>query len=458
MCAFRFASLLLLCLTLLANNTLACPASQDCSAPALFISRSNLELVKQRIQNKLEPYSSSANSLSSSANTLLRSSPKVFRMENISDIDFGWCSSAGGADDSLKDLTEKLLIDSDRARTLALAYLFTADNRYAEKAAEYLLEWAKNSTLLNMHSLNIEFSKASFDGMESGFCNKSWNMALDSMWQSYGLINFSDSYLILTRNDYPLSNADQTLLRNWLKNDLLPAVNTGFHAWTKWADAHPTSSAYTRYRSDNHLSWALAGLAAAAAALEDETLWQYVYRGGAYDDGSGSYVNPSNLESQLDRAIYQSGQVYDEQVRAAEHKGLFYAHFNLWALSLMAQIAETHRGENLWTQENKQGASIATAFDYYARYGSGSVSPPDTEETTDPTFFRFLYEMLVGNEWLSASRTSLYSSARNNGARSQNVQQSIGPVSLVTGDLSASQANPNPPSPPANVSAVEHKN
>ena len=338
------------------------------------------------------------------------------------------------------------------ARNLAVAYLLTGDASYADKAKEFMLAWANNSVLVNFYQFNINFQSASFDGIEEGFCNKSWNMALDSIWQTYGLINFSDVYAILTRNDYAIAVEDQTLLGNWLRNGLIPATNSGCHAWTRWADAHTGSSAFTRYRSDNHLSWCLAGLAAAAAALNDDGLWSYTFTGGVYDDGySGPYANPSNFEAQVGFAVAGDGEVYDQAVRASSHNGLFYGHFSLWALSLAAQIAEVHKGNNYWTFEGSRGGSLADAFDYYARYGAGDLPPPDAEETTDPAFFRFLYEMLVGNDWVTGTRESLYQRARDRQSRTQIIMQGIGPVSLLTGDLPASSANPRRPRPPSNL-------
>lgn len=448
-------SVVLLITAFSANPSIAQCSSSDCDLPpALFVSRANLELVKERIDQNVAPYGSIYKSFINVASGALTQSPSPFVMSNIKQISFGWCESAGGADDTLKDLVEKLLADSNKARNLALAFLLSGDQKYAHKAKEFMLAWATKSTLFNAYDFNINFGSASFDGLESGFCNNSWNMMLDSIWQAYGLINFSDTYAILSRNSYSLTATEDAQLGNWLKSKLMPATNSGFHAWTRWADAHPTSGAYERYRSDNHLSWALAGLAAAAAALNDDQMWAYVVKGGAYDDGrSGLYANPSNLESLIGYAVSSTGQVYDQAVRAAEHKGLHYGQFSLWALSLVAQIAEVHSADNYWTFEGHRGGSIADGYDYYARYVAGDLPVPDPQETTDPAFFNFLYEMLVGNDWVSGAREDLYERARSSRARGNGiVTQSIGPVALVTGDQAAGSGPvlSSPPKAPAN--------
>lgn len=125
-------------------------------------------------------------------------------------------------------------------------------------------------------------------------------------------------------------------------------------------------------------------------------------------------------------------------------------------MAYSAQIAEVHSGDNYWTLANADGASLATGFDFYARYTSGQLSPPDPDEATDPAFFRFMYELVVGNDWVTGSRATLYTNARNSGARTQMVEQGIGPVSLLTGDFAAGSGGANRPSPPTNVTVEEH--
>ena len=423
---------LVVCLPL----AIGCTFGQNATAPSIFVSAKGLDRVRARVASGLQPYRSANDTFLSVTSNYLNDAPNPFFMGDIRQIEFGWCSPADGVDDSLKDLVEKLETDSNKARSLAVAYLLTGDDRYASKAKEIALDWVQHSVLLNIYDLNVDFQNATFDGIEDGFCNRSWNMALDSVWQTYGLINFSDTYAILSRNGNVLSGDEDAQLRAWLREYLLAAVNAGFHAWTRWADAHPNSDSYPRYRSDNHLSWALAGIAAAAAALEDEELWNYVYSGGTYDDGhSGPYANPSSVTATIGHAISSDGSVYDQKVRANEHKGMYYAHFHIWALTLCAQIAEVAKDEDYFTRIGSSGGSIAYAFDHYARYGAGELPIPDPDETTNVAFFRFLYEMVIGNSWTDGSRDTLYRRAVLAGTRDQIIHQSIGPVSVLTGEL-----------------------
>lgn len=96
-----------------------------------------------------------------------------------------------------------------------------------------------------MYHFNIKFSgSATFDGMTQGsdFQNgRPWNFALDCMWQTYGLVGISDAYYILKKKGYTMSPADDQTYRNFILR-IASAVNSGFHAWTRWADAHPSKS------------------------------------------------------------------------------------------------------------------------------------------------------------------------------------------------------------------------
>jgi hypothetical protein len=412
---------------------LALSPAADASPPSLFISKNQLNEARSRLNQA--PYAKQFSTLIGLANGYLTWSASPFQMTDIDQIRYGWCVSAQEPDDTLKDLTEKLTNDSNKVRNLALAGLLTGKTEYYHVARTQLMAWVNQSTLVNLYDLGIDFSSATITGATTGYCSdRPWNFALDTMWQGYGLINFSDAYIILSRNWDGLTEDEDAAIRFWLRK-LAAATNSGFHAWTRWADLHKSSGSFTRYRSDNHLGWALAGLTAAAAALKDPAIWNYVLAGGTWDDGwSGPYANPSHLRDVIDRAIYSNGEVYDQKVRAGEHKGFFYGCFHLWALSLVAQITEAHRGELFWNHAGADGGSISRALDYYAPYVAGDVPIPDTSETTDPRFFRFLYEISATKDWAVGLMASRLIDARDVAPRDQLISQSVGPVTLLLGD------------------------
>ena len=230
--------------------------------PGLFITADDLHRARRRVAEETEPFYTNYTVLRGRADRALDESADPFHMDDVTTITFHWCSSdTDGVDNSLPDATGKLDRDSDRIRSLALQYVMSGDVTYGAHAAEMLRAWAEGSTPVNLHDLAIDYTAGTMDGQTEGFCSDiPWNFALDVMWQTYGLINVSDAYLLHTRNGYGLGD-DDGQVRAW-RLALAEAVTSSFNAWTRWADAHPSSGSFERYRSDNHLSWALSVLRA----------------------------------------------------------------------------------------------------------------------------------------------------------------------------------------------------
>lgn len=221
----------------------------------IFITAAELTRARTRATAAVEPSAENARILKGRADAALTATPKPFRMTDVSTITYHVCSpDTDGVDNSLADATSKFTDDGDRMRTLALQYAVSGDAKYAVRAALFLKTWASQHTPVNLHDLHVDYAAAKLDGQTQDYCSdRPWNFALDGVFQAYGLINASDAYVLLKRNGYALPAADDASVREWLRKKA-EAVNPSFQAWTRWADAHPTSSAFTRYRSDNHLT------------------------------------------------------------------------------------------------------------------------------------------------------------------------------------------------------------
>jgi len=349
-------------------------------------------------------------------------------------FDFGWCERPPTRNSTLKDLTTRLELQSATARDFAQLHAATGSENAYKEAINYSLSWARNSSLFNGYEQGMDPASASFPGVERGFCNRSWNMMLDSIWQTYGLINFSEAYSILKDSKLSSSYTEELkTIHSWLQTKLVPAVNAGLHAWTKYADLNPRSAGYIRYRSDNHISWSLAGLATAGTALNNERLLDYVYYGTAYDDGiSGLYENPSSLLKFIPYAIKPSGEVFDEAERSRQHKGFFYGNFSLWALVVAAINTEKAGYPPIWeTQLTETSGTIAGALDRYAPYVANENPIIDTEEKTKPEFFSFIYRLIAPMEWVQGERKSLYIKAAQ-APYPQVVRQGLGNIDLIS--------------------------
>jgi hypothetical protein len=299
------------------------------------------------------------------------------------DLRFGWTEPEGPPDDTLREATDRLLRDSDAMRTLALAFALTGEPRFAAKSEALMLAWARDSRPVNFYDYNPDFRTADLAGKTEGFSSdRPWNFGLDMVWQAYGLINAADAALLLEHG----GRSPDPEIDAWLVA-LTEAVNSGFHAWTRWADENEgrlgrfhagsrqddlvqESAGVERHRADNHLSWALAGLLAGAAVLEDPGLAAYVLEGGAWEDRrAGRYRNSSPIGDVIDRAIEggageTAGRVFEERIRREPPIG--YALFHLEAMSLVARIADLHFGANVWDMAGADGAGMRDAYRRYA--------------------------------------------------------------------------------------------
>ncbi|RYZ43127.1 MAG: hypothetical protein EOO71_05230 [Myxococcaceae bacterium] len=401
----------------------------------IFITAAELTRARQRATATTEPYAENARILKGRADGALTATPKPFRMTNIAAITYHWCSpDTDGIDNSLADATGKFTDDSDRMRSLALQYAMGGEAKYATRAALFLTTWASQHTPVNLHDLHVDYAAAKLDGQTADYCSdRPWNFALDGLFQAYGLINASDAYVLLKRNGHTFNATDDAAIREWLRKSA-EAVNSSFQAWTRWADAHPTSSAFTRYRSDNHLSWGLAGLLAASVALQDSALAGYVLDGTAWTDRrNGAYANPSFIKDVINRAIESGtgtaneGRIYEEKILRDPPVG--YSLFHLWAMSLVARNAEVNWARpGFWDYAGTGGGTLHKAYTRYAAFILGERASPQASEAA-PRDYRWLYELGYA-QWPEARLKSVIQV----GTRNRYIVQSIGPVTLVVGE------------------------
>lgn len=403
----------------------------DPNAAGVFLSRADLDRAVARIAAAQEPFRTNYNVQKGRANSSLTLVAHPWHIDDMSSIRFGWSGDDGdGIDNTLAENVDRLQFETDRIRCLALQSALTGDPAYAAHAVEMLLDWAREHTPVNIYDFHPNFQTATIDGMGP---DRPWNFALDAMWQTYGLINVADAYVLLVRNGHAPAVPDNALIRAWIL-DLVEAVNSSFHAWTRWADAHPNSGSTTRYRSDNHLSWCLAGLLAGAIALDDDALARYVLDGGTWvDRRAGPYANPSHIRDVIDRAIESGtgaeneGRVYEELI--LRNPPIGYSIFHLWPMALVARMAAIRFGEDLWTFAGQDGGTIRLAFERYAAFVLGERASPRPDQDGDLSGHRWLWELACAR-W----PTERFRQVVESGTRNAYIVQSIGPVTFLVGE------------------------
>lgn len=307
--------------------------------------------------------------------------PNVFSVVDPTIISYGWTNRNKRIYPSLHHAVAMLTEDSAVVRDLAIAFSITGDQKYSDLAGAIIEEWASNHTPVNFYDFEPDFSRGTHRGQTSGMTSfRPWNFGLDLIWQCYGLINMADAILLL-RGGLPMSATADLMVKAWIDR-LTSAVDSGFHAWARWADAHPESRAYERYRTDNHLSWAMTGLLAAAAASNNQELARYVLRGQMWDNGRGGpYRNPSSIPRVIVAAIEMDeryrGRLYEERIKRSPLIG--YALFHLEAMKLSARIAELHFSNLLWNDE-RVATRLVAAAERYVPYIDGVKKSSDRRD------------------------------------------------------------------------------
>jgi hypothetical protein len=420
---------------------LALTATASWAAPAgLFLTDSDLQRLRDTYASSSDADVRTSYALQKGiAEGALDDVADPFSMANISQITYHWCSAdTDGIDNSLSDAQRHIEAQSHIMRSLAFQFALTRETVWANKALSLMKAWAQSHTPVNIYDFHPNFQTATIDGMTSEFCsNRPWNFALDAMWQTYGLINVSDAYVLMTRNGYTFSAADDALVRAWILR-MAQAVNSSFHAWTKWADLHTGSSAYERYRNDNHLSWSMLGLLAAGVALNDANLKAYVIEGGTWDDQrSGPYANPSSIRKVIDGAIEASGRVYEEKINRDPPIG--YSFFHLQPMTLIARVDEVLGGNRVRSFKGADGAGLDAAFTRYAPYVTGT---PIAGGEGNLTNYAWLF--YFSHRWWP--NVAAFTEARQRTPAGQIVKQTAGPVLFMFKGLeTAGEVRPMPP-------------
>ena len=222
--------------------------------------------------------------------------------------------------------------------TLALAYYFTGDTRFAERAAELIRVWFLNAeTMMNP---NLNFAQGVpglFDGKRSGL--------LDGRL----FCRVIDGVVLIADSD-ALSASEQEALRawfsrylDWLKNDELArgeAASENNHG--TFFDVQIMCVA--RFVGDDKYAKRIAGKAA-----------------------------QKRIKAQIERDGAQPEEL-------ARTRSLFYSIFNLEALFQLAHLSE-QTGVDLWDADDDR---LRTALDYVVPYANPKKPWPLPEVETTP--------------------------------------------------------------------------
>lgn len=236
------------------------------------------------------------------------------------------------------------------ANTLALAYYFTGDEKYATKAAELMRVWFfDEATRMNP---NVKYAQVVRGVEEDGRANG----VLEA--DRFRRVIDADALLAGSKS---WTSDDSDKLREWIK---------------QFSDYLRTSEQGKKElgQKNNHGSWATVQIATYALYLGD--------------DAFAKKLIETEGKKRIASQIEPDGR---QPLELERTKAFDYSRFNLLALMQLATIGE-RVGVDLWNYKTDDGRSIRAAIDWLAPYGTGEKKW-DYEQITDAKW-QDLYNIL----------------------------------------------------------------
>ena len=215
---------------------------------------------------------------------------------------------------------------------LCLAYYFSNDTRYAEKAASMLKTWfLDEETRMNPHLEYAQSVPGNSKGRSSGI--------LDG--KSIGSV-VPDSLIILSNSSY------------WTKNDT-ENINQWLSEYLTWLTESELGNTENNQKN-NHASWYKFQVASLAYYLGNETL---------------AKETVSLAQQSLDQQFDFEGKQTHELERT---RSFFYSCYNLEALSSIAMVGDKI-DMDMWYYKSKNKKSLALAINYLTPIIDGKEWP-----------------------------------------------------------------------------------
>jgi len=247
--------------------------------------------------------------------------------------------------ESKRDLDQPRIAQlGSNVQTLALAWYFTGDEKYAARAAKQLRAWFLDpSTRMTPHLRFSQLVRGNPEERGSGIIDTRW--FIESV-QAAELISSSKSW----------TATDEAALKQW------------FRAYLDWLLKSP-NGAHERAARNNHGSWYAAQTATYAMFTGDTALARNI------------------ADSAKARIGWQITLQGSQPIELERTRSMHYSGFNIEALSRLAEIGRLV-GVDLWSYQAPEGGSLRKAIDHVARYvGSKEKWPGQQIDEVDPQLF-----------------------------------------------------------------------
>jgi hypothetical protein len=221
---------------------------------------------------------------------------------------------------------------ANAVETLALAYYFIGEAKYADRAVVLLRAWfIDKATKMNPHYEYAQAVMGQNNGRGAGLIDaRKFIQVVDAI----GLLEGAKAW----------TKQDQHALQYW------------FRAFVKWMQTSANGNDEAKARN-NHGSWYAAQLSAFALFIGDEALAR------------------QTIEAVKTRIVWQIDLDGKQPLELERTRGMSYSLFNLNALLTVASIGEKV-GADLWNYQANDGRSVGKALEYLAPYVFGEKEWP----------------------------------------------------------------------------------
>ncbi|MFJ2240688.1 alginate lyase family protein [Streptomyces sp. NPDC087859] len=226
----------------------------------------------------------------------------------------------------------------DSAFDLSLAWYYTGDRRYAEKAGQVLRTWFLDpDTRMNPNLDHAQFIPCKYDG------------------RAIGIIDFSQSYTAVL--------------------DAIALLESGAPGWSR-----TDRTAMTRWNAD-FLDWLAHsdfGAQEAAATNNHGTFYDLLLAGLACATGDKGLARRTVLDARTRRIAPQIAADGSQPQELARTRSWHYSTFDLVAYTRLADIGR-HVGVDLWAYRGPDGQSLFKAVDYLLPAATATTPWPHPE-------------------------------------------------------------------------------
>lgn len=369
-------------------------ASTDFYHPNMYLNDNEISIINEKVKANQEPWKTAYGNMISDANSALNLPVQSVTHQGNTGHDYytespycGW-KKVDGKDPDCRD--GQINPNADRGdynaaialgkavRDLGLAYSFTKDSKYADKAIQLINAWSINSaTKMNPHFPTGQSQIELAPTMSSMF------YGADLIWNYQGW-----------------NSANKEAFKTWTRDFITSAKS---HTWCAEF-------------CQNFENWRLVFISSASVIAEDSDNMNYAF---------------NRWKEVIDLEMDTDGSFKHDRDRAAG--GLFYSMFVLLPATIVAEVAR-HQGVDLYNYKLSDGRGLELALDFHAPYTISPGSWPYTKGGFDTDLGRTKSNSAIYEIAYSFKKKSSYEKVISGLGRPMYDMRVLGPTTLTHAD------------------------